>query len=204
MGAQKPSATSAASTRTTARSRRAASQSQRSHGHCCLGRGRSGCAPRGGTKSGYRASGPIRSRIASAPSGRPVKAMPAVLRLTRPCDKCLAYDAALFDFFTQSRSAAGRCDPPNQTGRTPVSRTRGRKRGCHRRARRLQQAQGKRASPAPVHRCPRRIPCRPMRYPPSAFACRLPGVESEHPDLAPKTSQRALETVVGALTEAGD
>src|SRR3954454_21674612 len=45
---------------------------------------------RGGMKVGYRASGPIRSRSASAPSRRPVRAIARVLRLSRPAYKRLS------------------------------------------------------------------------------------------------------------------
>lgn len=71
---QNPRATSNASTRTTARLRSPATQSQRSHRHC-LGEGASERANRGGAKIEYRAWGPIRSRMASAASRRPVRAI---------------------------------------------------------------------------------------------------------------------------------
>ena len=74
---QKPRATSIASTRTTARLRRAATQSQRSHAHRCSGRGPSERVDRGGAKVEYRAAGPIRFRIASAASRRPDTAIGA-------------------------------------------------------------------------------------------------------------------------------
>jgi hypothetical protein len=76
---------------------------------------------------------------------------------------------------------------PNRESRKPQPRawrTSGRKRGFHPRARRLQQAHGKRASLALVHRCQRRIPCRPTRYPPAACGFSTPpgpGMPSRRP-----------------------
>lgn len=71
---QKPSATSAASTRTTARLRTEARQSKRPIVHFRSGRK---VSPRtcGGTKVEYSALGPSRSRSTSAPSRRPDRAI---------------------------------------------------------------------------------------------------------------------------------